>query len=413
MILDVTDPATSFTASNILYEVENAGLGNVLGRGKVILAEDDRWYAVFGNGLNSSLNQSGLIFVDLVTGNVRRIMTAWGTAADTNGMGAIAVVDQDGDLRVDGIYGGDYHGRVWKFDLSAASPTSWAVAYSGQPLFVATDASGARQRITGGIDVARHFQSGFMVFAGSGRYLLTGDGVVGLNPPIDTFYGVWDKPAASGNLTRTSLQAQQITAQVTTTLGLTRETSRNVVNFATQRGWFLDLRVGTTAAAALGERFVGEPRVILGRVLFTTFTPIGDECAPGGVNWLYSLNAITGEPRLAGTGDSGTGNAGGVSLTEAGGSAPPAVAPPIVLTPPPPAVEPPGQGGGGDDEEPPCTGPECPPPCTGPACPPPPATPPVSVRGRVCSSNLGALTSTGIITFSTVSCGRQSWRQIE
>jgi len=409
LILDATNPAASFTASNILYEVEDAGLGQSLGRGQVILAEDDKWYAVFGNGLNNSLNQSGIILVDLATGAVRRIMTGLGTAADTNGMGALAVVDADGDLKVDTIYGGDYHGRMWKFDLSASNPTSWAVAYSGQPLFVATSNAGARQIFTGSIDVARHFQRGFMVLSGTGRYLLTGDGVVGTNPPIDTFYGIWDNLDAAITATpgRSALQAQTIVSQETTSLGLSRSTSRNTVNFATQRGWFLDLRVGTEATAAVGERFIGEPRVLLGRVLFTTFTPIGDECAPGGTNWLYSLGAVSGEPRLAGTGDTGVGNAGAVALNQGGSTSPPAVAPPVVLTPPAPRPEIPPNDGGGDDQPPPCTGSDCPPP------PPPPTPPATSVRDRQCISNLGVLTSTGIRNFSNISCGRQSWRQID
>jgi type IV pilus assembly protein PilY1 len=146
--------------------------------------------------------------------------------------------------------------------------------------------------------------------------------------------------------------------------------------------------------------------VLLGRVLFTTFTPIGDECAPGGTNWLYSLDSNSGEPRLAGSGEVGSGNSGALALTQPGSNAPPAIAPPIILTPPRPRPVAPGDGGGGDDQEPPCEGPDCP-------TPPPPTPTPPSVRDRQCVSNLGALTSDGIITFSNISCGRQSWRQID
>ncbi len=404
LILDATNPAASFSSANILYEIEDSNLGHIVGRGQVILAEDDRWYAVFGNGLNSSTNQSGLIIVDLATGQVRSIMTGLGSATDTNGMGSIAAVDTDGDLRVDAVYGGDYHGRIWKFDLSATSPTSWGVAYSGQPLFVATDAGGNRQRITGSIDVANHFETGYMVYAGTGRYLLTGDGVVSINPPVETFYGVWDNLASNVSGSRSALREQQITAQVSSSIGLVRETTRNSVDWTSQRGWYIDLRVGTAAGSAVGERFIGEPRVALGRVLFTTFTPIGDECAPGGVNWLYSLNALSGAPQLAGTQDTSGGGAGALGLTQPGQSSPPAVAPPIVITPPATRPEHGGGAEGGDDQPPP-DDPDDP--------PPPPPPPPPTVRDRQCVASLGVLTSDGITTFSTVSCGRQSWRQID
>ncbi len=406
LILDATNPASSFTSSNILYEIRDDGLGHSLGRGQIMLGQDDRWYAVFGNGLNSTLNQSGAILVDLASGAVRRLMTGLGTASDTNGMGSITPVDTNGDLRVDTLYGGDYHGRVWKFDISSATPASWGVAYSGQPLFVATDSLGVRQRITGSLDVAAHFETGYMVFAGTGRYVLQGDGVVPLTPPVDTFYGIWDNLASRITTGRAALQAQTITAQTTVTgLGLTRSTSRNPIDFATKRGWFMDLRVQDGTSLANGERFIGEPRVALGRVLFTTFIPIGDQCAPGGVNWLYSLNSISGAPQLGATGAGGS--SGALAITPPGTSAPPSTAPPIVITPPNPRPEHGGGAEGGDDQEPPCVGVDCPPP--DPAPPPPPPT----VNDRICLANLGVLTANGITTFSSVSCGRQSWRQIE
>jgi type IV pilus assembly protein PilY1 len=422
LVLDATDAAASFDATNILYEIQNNALGHVLGRGRIILAEDGRWYALFGNGLNSASNQSGIILIDLETGAVRSIMTGLGTAADTNGMGSVAAVDADGDLRVDTVYGGDYHGRVWKFDLSSATASAWNVAYAGQPLFVATNSSGGRQQITGSVDVANHFQSGYMVYTGSGRYVLQGDGVVPLTPPVDTFYAVWDNLSARISNGRSDLQAQTITSQVSITdVGVVRTSSRNPIDWTSKRGWFMDLRVQDGTSLANGERFIGEPRVALGRVLFTTFIPIGDQCAPGGVNWLYSLNSISGAPQLGA--ETAGGGTGALSITPPGGSAPPSTAPPIVITPPGPREDNDGgDGGGGDDQEPPpppCEGDDCPPPCVGDDCPcvgddcPPTDPPPPSRGGRDCKADLGVLTADGIKTFSSVDCGRQSWRQIE
>jgi len=407
LVVDATNPAASFGPGNVLWEVADAGMGNILGRGQIILAENDRWYAAFGNGLNSSLNQSGLLLIDLATGAVKRIMTGTGTAADTNGMGAIAGVDDDGNGKVDIVYGADYHGKIWKFDLSASNATSWGVAYSGQPLFVATDRAGARQRFTGSIDVAAHFDTGYMVLAGTGRYLLRGDGIVGIDPPIETFYGVRDDLLAPVTTGRADMTEQQILGQLNSDLGVVRRTSANSVDFETSNGWFIDFFFDDGSAGPAGERFIGEPRVVMGRVLFTSFIPEGDECAPGGTNWLFSLSALTGAPRLdlIDTNDDGVGDTpvGGLRITPPGESAPPATAPPVVVTPPTSSPEPTvGEDDRGDDTVPDPNNPSG-----------PPVPPNVSVNGRTCIANLGVLTADGITRFGTVSCGRQGWRQIE
>jgi len=322
-------------------------------------------------------------------------------------MGGVVGVDQNFDRKVDFLYGGDYQGRLWKFDVRSANPSAWGVALSGSPLFVATNASGNRQNITGSLDVANHFSQGYIVYFGSGRYVLQSDGIVPVNPPVETFYAVWDDNASPAG-SRSSLTAQSIVSEVAGR----RSTSTNVVDWTSRRGWFLDLQVTLPSLAPLGERFIGEPRVAVGRVLFTTFTPVGDECSPGGVNWLYSLNVFSGAPQLQSLPDGSAG--GAVYLTPPCESAPPAVAPPIVITPQPPESPPVDTDpSGGDDPEPPCVGPDCPPPCTGPACPTPPGTPPASIRGRECRNSVGALTSTGIIEFSSIQCGRLSWRQID
>ena len=396
MIVDVTNPVASFGTTNILHEIQHPEIGNVFGRARIVRAEDNRWYAILGNGINSASNQSGIALIDLQTGTVKTILTGLGSTADANGMGAIGVIDDDNNGKADTVYGGDYHGRVWKFDISAASPALWNVDLGGQPLFVAESSTGARQQITGSLDIGPHFDDGYMVLFGTGRYFQPGDGVVGVNPPIETFYGVWDDGTqVTGG--RASLQTQTITTQTTVAgFGETRELTRNPIDWTTKRGWSLDLKVGATPA--VGERFIGEPLVALGRVLFATFTPIGDECSPGGVNWFYALSYLTGVAQLS---DSG---AGALRLTPPGQSTPPATAPPVVITGGSPRSEIVGDGGGGDPTVPPLPG--DPP-------PPTPTTPPPSVRDRICVNNLGVVTSTGIQQFATVSCGRQSWRQFD
>lgn len=384
--LDVTSPG-SFADNNVLWELaggtdattQDRDVGIQLGKPQVMYGEDGGWYAVFANGVNSENANPVLMIVNLQTGIVAHRLTA-NDGIHSNGLTNIAMVDANGNGRIDSVYGGDLRGHVWKFDLSAPAPSGWGVAFSGNPLFTATDASGARQPITGGIDVARG-AGGLMVYFGTGRYLAPQDASPGTTPQVQSLYAVLDR--GIGGIQRSNLQAQQITGGTVAS----RETTRNPVNFNTQRGWYLDLAV---AGAARGEMFFGEPEVRSGLVLFFSFEVTGDACAPGGKNWAYGLDAITGGALLGGTASVSGGTVGTTEQTAAifAGSGAPIRGAVFVQPSPPcrPGIDPgcavlggPGSGGG-----------------------PPPA---------------GAQTRCGEVELNTKAvferaCGRQSWRQI-
>jgi type IV pilus assembly protein PilY1 len=319
--LDVTNPQ-SFSASSVLWELEGGSganqdpdIGHVVGRAQVMYGEDGGWYAVFGNGVNSDNSEAVLMIVNLQTGVVTRKLTANDGGNFTNGLINVAMVDANGNGRIDSVYGGDLQGNLWKFDLAAGSPSSWGVAFSGTPLFTAADASNVRQPITGGIDVARG-AGGLMVFFGTGRYLTSEDAEAGTNPQLQTIYGVRDNAVQSGG-TRANLQQQTITSLVEAGRD-TRLTTNNPVNFTTQRGWYMDLRV--VGRALNGERFTGDPEVRGGVVFMPTFETTGDRCNPGAKNWIYGLDAITGSSALGGTASIGggtvcTGNCGAIEGT--------------------------------------------------------------------------------------------------
>lgn len=299
--LDITNPQ-SFSDGSVLWELEggtgtgkDADIGHVVGRSQVMYGEDGNWYAVFGNGVNSVNSNPVLMVVNLTTGEVAARLTANDGGNFTNGLLNLALVDANGNGRIDSAYGGDLRGNLWKFDLSASSASSWSVAFSGSPMFTASSPDGTRQPITGGIDVARG-AGGLMVFFGTGRYLAGEDAEAGTNPQIQSLYGVRDNGAQSSG-TRANLQRQEISATVLGTRD-TRTTTNNPVNFSTQRGWYLDLVVGTNAQ---GERFTGDPEVRGGVVFLPTFETTGDRCSPGAQNWVYGVDAITGSSALGGT----------------------------------------------------------------------------------------------------------------
>ena len=320
--LNVTSPQT-FTPANVLWEVVGGGaapynvnMGQASGRPEIILAEDNKWYALVGNGYNSAAGDPALMIVDLETGATTNTVVIDDGGNYVNGLGNIAVQDLDGNGKADTVYGGDLRGNLWKIDMSAISPAAWDVAYSGAPVFTAADAAGDPQPITGGLELIRLPSGGTMVYFGTGRYLTDTDADPATSNQVQAFYAVLDRGTAS--LDRGDLQEQTITAQ-NAGAQITRSTSANPVDYSTQSGWYLDLTVN--GAAGTGERYIGTPRIQSGVILFTTFQPKDDPCSPGGDNFLYGLSALSGANALnqltvgiPGVAACPTGNCGGIQI---------------------------------------------------------------------------------------------------
>lgn len=296
--IDVTNPA-AVNAGKVMWELptNDNDLGLGLGRVEVMYGEDGVWYAVFGNGVNSVNANPVLYLVNLSTGVVTRRITADDGGNLTNGLTRIALADVNGNGRVDAVYGGDFQGNLWKFDLSSTANSSWGVGLAGNPLARARDINGDPQPITGGIALARGPSGGVMVSFGTGRYLTDTDAVAGGTQQLQSFYGIWDRGTVSG-ITRASLRQQQILTQFGTGSNLGRTITNNRVDYATQNGWYLDLRVGSTTPN--GERMIGDPRVIGQTIAMPTSEPSGDtQCAPGLRSWGYKLDLFSGGPVLS------------------------------------------------------------------------------------------------------------------
>ena len=284
--LDITDPDTAFSASNVLWEFDGSSAGHAndmgypVGNAAIGRFNDGKYYAVFGNGYGSANCQSGLFMVQIdAPSNVKYFGTGTGSCISTatqNGMSPPSLVDYDGDRVIDAIYAGDLLGNVWKFDVSTGS---WGIALSGKPLF--TTASG--QAITAPVEVGK-VPSGAtgkaMVYFGTGRYLLSGDVA---DTTKQSFYGLLDN-----NSVITKLQAQSIVYESAPA----RVVSQNTVNWASQSGWKLDLV--PPSGTLQGERVLSVPLLRFGRVIFNTSIPSSDPCVMGGTGWLMELDAGTG-----------------------------------------------------------------------------------------------------------------------
>jgi type IV pilus assembly protein PilY1 len=353
--LKVSSP-TTFGASDVLWEVNSqtdTDIGHVMGKPVIVPLANGSWAAVFGNGYNSDSSDAVLFVVDIFTGQViKKIVAPDGDNVNPNGLGNIAAVDTTGDGLIDTIYGGDLLGNVWKFDLAGTTTSSWGVAYGGTPMFVARDRDGNRQPITGGLEISVGPGLGYMVYFGTGTYFKMGDNNSASGQQVQSLYGVWDNGVTAITGARSgSLVEQQIIAQA----GGARAITRNPVNYVSQRGWYLDLIVGT---ADTGERFIGTPRIQSGRILFDAYQPgITTECQPGGQNWRYGLNLLTGgaalgQVKTAGGQTIGGDSTGAVATTEGAPSRdvavtqPPTAYPPLYCdpadascTPPPPGAK--------------------------------------------------------------------------
>jgi type IV pilus assembly protein PilY1 len=322
--LDVTTP-DSFGSSHVLWEftdTHDTDLGYTLAQPSVVRMQEGSWAVIVGNGYDSDNGHAVLFVLDALTGKVlQKIDTGIGTTTRKNGLSSPVAVDSNHDLGVDTVYAGDLYGHLWKFDVSA-SAGNWPVPT--RPLFVACTTSGTscsaanRQPITGKPNIGKtgtdQNNKGLMVYFGTGKYIDTGDNIVGSNPQIQTFYGLWDQGLTIPD--RKSLQEQTINytgyANAVCASGNSscatakpiRVVSKNTVcHSATnlgctassplKNGWALNLSANP-GNIAKGERVISHPLIRRNLVIFSTVTPNPDPCLMEGTSFLMELDALTG-----------------------------------------------------------------------------------------------------------------------
>jgi type IV pilus assembly protein PilY1 len=182
-----------------------ASLGSVYGTPLIRRLHNGQWGVLFGNGLNSSSGKAGLfiMLVDPATGNTsfRFLDTGSGAVAgNKNGIVNVASADLDSDRVTDYVYAGDVMGKLWRFDLTDANPSSWAAASaplfqtaSGQPItskpvIAVTPASGTETRPR------------LVIAFGTGQRLpqtASADTAYASGP--QALYGIWDSNMADWN----------------------------------------------------------------------------------------------------------------------------------------------------------------------------------------------------------------------
>lgn len=304
--LDVTAPGT-FDASKILFDIAgDADMGLVMGEPIIAKLNDGSVNVIFGNGINSTNEKAVLWIVNVDTGAVTKLAT---DAAGNNGLSGPRAWDSDGNGTVDLVYAGDQLGNLWKFSLEATDRTNWGVvggnnlnqidngntkAYA--PLFIATNAGGTRQPISGAVSLGTD-PSDYRrwVFFGTGRLLTNED--LG-DTSVQTMYGIVDGAPIGTRAANDDTNGLLVERTITESSSIAGKPVRafesaSVTMPAGKRGWFVDLLTPPNKLAE-GERIVGDAQVVGAVFITSSIIPSSDPCTPGGRGYINAINAFTG-----------------------------------------------------------------------------------------------------------------------
>jgi type IV pilus assembly protein PilY1 len=333
--LDITDPSL-FSESNaadiLLWEfndADDADMGfainlppasSATGQAKqIVRLANGKWAVIVGNGYNSSLGKA-VLYILFINDGVDGI---WGAsdyvkivadATGGNGLSTPVPFDTNDDGYADTVYAGDLKGNMWKFligpnssDASITSTSStWKVAFSGAPLFTATDNGGLAQPVIWPPEVTLHPSGGQMILFGTGKYIEPADKT---DSHTQTFYGIWDRHIVAGTPlgTRATELLSQTVIESALAGGNFRIPTNTAINWRlvpptllnvadcklttptctpTHRGWYLDM-------PSTGERATGVPKLINQVIFFNTLIPSSTICSPG-TGWLMSLDYLNG-----------------------------------------------------------------------------------------------------------------------
>ena len=237
--------------------------------GKPLVVNTSAGYRVLvTSGYNNTLDGKGRLFVlNPADGSIaKEFATTAGSLSAESGLAHVTGFVEDTGL-VQYVYGGDLLGNLWRFDLNAASgtaPVKVAVLKSG---------SGLAQSVTAPPTLTR-IQGRRVVLIGTGRLLDPSDWG-NTNSQSQSFYAIAD--GATIDPARGSLVAETYTHS-----GDALTTSP--VNWATQRGWYMDLPTGEQANT--------QPSLAYGAVTFTTNAAGATDCSAA--SWLYVMDVLSG-----------------------------------------------------------------------------------------------------------------------
>lgn len=275
--LDVTSPRDldeTGLASKHLWTFPSAGdattqakMGDALGRPVVVKSANaaDGDVVLLTSGYNNTSDGKGRLWVlNATTGAViHEFAVGAGTLSVESGLAQVsAFQESNGTVRY--VYGGDLLGNVWRFDLQAKDAPTLLAVLKGP--------AGDLQPVTAAPELVMT-QGKRVVLIGTGRLLDIGD--FG-NTKVQSFYAIADgnsMPNARSGLTQRTYNAADDSLE-----GIT-------VDWATSRGWYLDLPAGHQSNS--------RPTLAYGAIAFVTNTNGGTDCAASSRLWVLDL--LTGD----------------------------------------------------------------------------------------------------------------------
>lgn len=285
--LDITDPVTPV----LLWEFTDSNLGYSYGNPVITRLANGKWVVVMASGYNNINTGDGvgrLFILDANTGGPEasindgsgsgKISSGVGDTVTPSGLAKISIWNDEPSGNLAGyIYGGDLLGNVWRFNLNTSSVIKFATLL---------DPSNVAQPITTSPSLGL-ISGKRVVFIGTGKYLEISDLTT---QQIQTQYAIKDDDS---NITfvnpRNSLVQQTLTLANN---GANRSSSNNLVDFATGRGWYVNLPDKSTAGNT--ERVNIDSKLVQGVLLVPTIIPSNTVCSPGGYGWLNYFGYDTG-----------------------------------------------------------------------------------------------------------------------
>ncbi len=292
--MDITNSAVEtggFSQNKLLWEfseANNADMGYMMSYQHAARMRDGTWVAIFGNGYDSTNGQAKLFILNLQTGAVLWQQSVG--AAGGNGLSQPNFT-LNNNREVTAIYAGDLKGNLWKFDVDNANPANWKVSFGTAPNYTPLFTGSTNQPISVMPEITFHPNGGTLLSFGTGKLFEVEDTAATGNINLNTqaIYGIWDKPGETTGFAGNSTLVQQtantgLAAVADTTLS---GTTTNTVDWATKRGWFMNLSSG-------GERINVNPKQVVSVLLVVANTPSSDPCKGGGSSRLFGLDPITG-----------------------------------------------------------------------------------------------------------------------
>jgi type IV pilus assembly protein PilY1 len=235
-------------------------VGDALGRPIIVKSASDGDVVLITSGYNNTGGQGRMWMLNASTGTVIHEFEVSADVAVTEaGLAQVsAFMESNGTVRY--VYGGDLQGNLWRFDLTDKGAPTLVAVLKG-PL-------GDRQPVTAAPELVL-VNGKRVVLVGTGRLLDIGD--FG-STKVQTFYAIADGATLSN--ARSGLTQRTYNAGDDSLSG-------DTVNWATGRGWYLDLPAGVQVNT--------RPTLAYGAVAFVTNANGGSDCAASSRLWLLDL----------------------------------------------------------------------------------------------------------------------------